>query len=305
MKINAIPVAATLLLCGVLAACGAEGVEPGRATPAGYWEGTVSMTETPMKDGNRTLTRSVEAEFWFAVTWDPVSGTGTLSGEAEATYDAVLKVENLPKVTAPAPGGATVKFEPTVGGKLTSDGRRKFPVVGVLMLDASGSGTLALAKAQSAEHARAGIPAPWDTPMEFTLSADPGVSGGISGRAGSLNYDTRTGALSGSTNFGGLENAGEEEAGAQGGVSQGVDTGLGGDLIVQKIPMAPFSPFRQAGGKVEKRLGGPYTASYEETGDGLSVKWSAKQMGGEQREAPRLTPEMQQQVDEMRRLLSR
>ena len=141
--------------------------------------------------------------------------------------------------------------------------------------------------------------------MEFTLRADPGVSGGISGKAGSLNYDSRTGALSGSANFGGLEKAGEEEAGKTGSMSQDVNTGLGGDLIVQKIPMAPFSPFRQAAGTVSKRLGGPYTASYEETGDGLSVKWSATQMGGEQREPPRITTEMQQQIDEMRRLLRR
>jgi hypothetical protein len=296
---------AAMLLFGGLGGCGEAGLEPVLATPAGYWEGTASMSETPMKDGNRTLTRSVEAEFWFAVTWDPVSKTGTVAGEAEAKYDAELRVENLPKVTVPGPHGASVKFEPSVGGKLEGDNRRKFPVVGVLVLDESGSGTLSLAKAQSPEHARAGVPSPWDAPMEFILRADPGVSGGISGRAGSVNYDTRTGALSGDTNFGGLENAGEEDAGAQGSVSHGVDTGRGGDLITQQIPMAPFSPFRQAGGKVEKRLGGPFTAAYTESADRLSVKWTAKQMGGEQREPPRITPEMQQQIDEMRRLLRR
>lgn len=273
----------------------------GKPTPAGYWEGTVSSKETPMKDGNKTLTRAVNAKFWFTVAWDPVAKTGTLSGEAEAKYDAELKVDNLPKVTVPAPGGATVKFEPSVGGKLTGENRRKFPVVGVLALDDSGSGTLVLAKGSSPEHERAGLPAPWDAPLEFTLRADPGVSGGISGRAGSLNYDTRSGRLSGSASVGGLS-GGRDNTGS---ASEGVNTGRGGDLIVQKIPMTPFTPFREAGGKVVKRLGGPYAASFEENGDKYSVKWNAKQMGGEQRDPPRLTPEMEQQIEELRRRLNR
>ena len=287
----------TLSLCvmSIFAGCG-------KPTPAGYWEGTVSSKETPMKDGNRTLTRSVDAEFWFTVAWDPVAKIGTISGEAQGKYDAELKVDNLPKVTVPAPGGATVKFEPSVGGKLTGENRRKFPVVGVLALDGSGSGTLVLAKASSPQHEGADVPAPWDAPMEFTLRADPGVSGGISGRAGSLNYDTRSGRLSGSANFGGLDQQGAKGTGS---TSQGVDTGRGGDLIVQKIPMTPFTPFREAGGKVVKRPGGPYTASFEENGDKYSVKWNAKQMGGEQREPPKLTPEMERQIEELRRSLNR
>lgn len=284
--------AAAALLVLIAGGCDQQ---QGAPTPAGYWEGTVSTKETPMKDGNKSLTRTVDAEFWFTVAWDPVAKTGTLSGEAEAKYDAELKVENLPKVTVPAPGGATVKFEPSVGGKLTGENRRKFPVVGVLALDDSGSGTLVLAKASSPEHARAGVPAPWDAPLEFTLRADPGVSGGISGKAGSLNYDRRSGKLGGSANFGGLDKGGK----GGGSMSQGVDTGRGGDLIVQKIPMTPFTPFREAGGKVVKRPGGPYAASFEENGDKYSVKWNAKQMGGEQREPLKLTPEMRQQVEKM------
>jgi len=43
----------------------------------------------------------------------------------------------------------------------------------------------------------------------------------------------------------------------------------------------------------------------ETNGDKHSVKWNAKQMGGEQREPPRITPEMQQQIDALRRLLRR
>ena len=299
MNIYLIPGAA--IVCGLLAGCGPGGVEQGRATPAGYWEGTVSTKETPMKDGNKTLTRTVDAEFWFTVAWDPVAKTGTLSGEAEAKYDAELKVENLPKVTVPAPGGATVKFEPSVGGKLTGENRRKFPVVGVLALDDAGSGTLVLAKVSSPQNARAAAPAPWDAPLEFTLRADPGVSGGISGKMGSLNYDTKSGQLGGSANFGALDKGGK----GGGSASQGVNTGAGGDLIVQKIPMTPFTPFREAGGKVVKRPGGPYAASFEEKTEKSSVKWSAKQAGGEQREAPRISPEMQKQIDELRRLLKR
>jgi len=30
---------AAIFVCGLLAGCGPGGVEPGRATPAGYWEG--------------------------------------------------------------------------------------------------------------------------------------------------------------------------------------------------------------------------------------------------------------------------
>ena len=91
----------------------------------------------------------------------------------------------------------------------------------------------------------------------------------------------------------------------QGSVSHGVDTGRGGDLIVKKIPMTPLTPFREGSGKVVKRPGGPYAASFEESNDKSSVKWNAKQMGGEQREAPRISPEMQQQIDELRRLMRR
>jgi hypothetical protein len=291
----------------VLAAPPASG-QANRATPGGYWEGTVSAREIPMKDANKTMTRSAEAEFWFTVTWDPKSRVGVVIGEAEAKYDAELKVENLPKVTVPAPGGATVKFEPSVGGKLTdTDNRRKFPIVGVITVDESGNGTLVLAKGdppkgtraqQLDQEAKGGGP---DAPMEFLLRADPGVSGGISGRAGSLNYDASTGKASGSANFGGLDKGGKGDSGS---LSQGASTGMGtGDVILKKIPMQPFSPFMAAGGTVVKRPGGPFAASFEDKSDKHTVKWTAKQMGGEQGGAPRITPEMQQQIDDMRRRL--
>ena len=76
-------------------------------------------------------------------------------------------------------------------------------------------------------------------------------------------------------------------------------------MIVQKIPMTPFSPFRDAGGQVVKRPGGPYAASFEEKTEKSSVKWNAKQAGGEQREAPRISPEMQKQIEELKRSLRR
>lgn len=265
--------------------------EQARATPGGYWEGTARARETPMKDPVRTLTRTAEVEFWFTVNWDARRNQGTVSGEAEAKYDAELKVDNLPKVTVPTPSGS-VKFEPSVGGKLTdTDNRRKFPIIGVLSVDPStGTGTLHLQKVNAPAGTRreqldreAGGSRNFDAPMEFTMRADPGVSGTIGGAAGSL-------SLSSSGRVG-VESMG---AGASAG---------GGNVIVKKIPMTPFSPFTSAPGKVEKRAGGPYAASFEDKGEKHAFKWSAKQVGGEQREPPKLTPEAQRQIDALIRRL--
>ena len=197
---------ALALACAGLVGCGEssrppEGVTMGAATPAGYWEGTVSCSETPMQDHARTLTRKVDAEVWFTVRWDPTTRTGVAVGEANAVYDATLTVKNLPKVTAPVPGG-NVKFEPEVGGTLTqTDNKRRFPVVGVLSLDpATGRGQLWLAKggqtdtrseSERNDDTARGVSGP-DASMEFTLRADPGVSGGLSGDAGSIAYDGNT-----------------------------------------------------------------------------------------------------------------
>ena len=287
----AMVLAASLLLAGA----GESAAQPGRPTPAGYWEATVSTREVPMKDPNKSLTRSVEAEFWFTVKWDAQRNVGYVSGEPDAKYEAELKVDNLPKVTAPVPGGGNIKFEPSVGGKLTdTDNRRKFGIVGVLEVDlATARGTLVLQKAnpppqgsrrEQLDNEARGARGP-DAPMEFTMRADPGVSGGIGGSAGSINYDK--GRISGGA----------------GGMEQGVDTGASTAVIVKKIPMTPFTPFRDAPGKVEKRPSGPFVASYEERSDRLSIRWSAKQMGGEQREPSSITPEMMQQIEELLRLL--
>ena len=275
------------LLCGLACACS----EQGRPTPGGYWEGTARAHEIPMKDTVRTLTRSADAEFWFTVNWDAARNVGTVSGEAEAKYDSELKVENLPKITVPTPGGS-VKFEPSVGGKLTdTDNRRRFPIVGVLRVDpSSGNGTLVLQKVDAPRGTQreqadreAGGSKNYDAPMEFTMRADPGVSGGLGGAAGGVSISSSGKATAGA--FGAEASAG------------------GGNVIVKKIPMAPFSPFSDAAGKVEKRPGGPFAASFEEKTDKLTLKWSAKQVGGEKREAPKMTPDMQRQIDALIRRL--
>jgi hypothetical protein len=287
----ALLLAATALLAG----CGDSppaGSAPtfGAATPAGYWEGKVSCDETPMQDHARKLTRRCDAEIWFTVRWDPATNSGVAFGEAQAVYDSVLTVKNLPKVTAPVPGGS-VQFEPEVGGTLTqSDNKRRYPIAGALTWDAaSGRGTLLLTKAanpdtrteaQRLDDEARGVGGP-DAFMEFTLRADPGVSGGLSGAAGGITYDGgRVGVESG-------------------GAEVGADVGAPSGVIVQKIPMKPFNPFPDKPGSVEKRAGGPFAASYEERGEKLTILWSAKQVGGESREFPRLTPEQQTQLDEL------
>lgn len=265
-----------------------------KPTPAGYWEGKVTSSEVPMKDQFRTLTRGVNAEFWFVVDWSKDEHIGIVTGEAEADYDCVLKVENLPKITAPVPGGS-VKFEPEVGGKLDDmDRHRRFPIVGVLTLQGD-TGTLVLQKvdvedkrtdAQKKDDQASGKPGP-DQPMQFTIRADPGVSGGFEGSAGSVKYSN-----------------GKVTAGTAGGgeFSKNVnppDT----DLTVIQIPMTPFSPFNDSPAKVDKRTGGPYEATFEEKGKNYSIVWSAKQMGGEQHEAPQITPEMKKQIEDLKKLL--
>lgn len=278
------------LLALLASGCGsASGAPP---TPAGYWEGTVTTKEVPKKTPNMTMTREVEADFWFTVEWDKTRNLGIVSGEAEATYDAELKVDNLPKVTAPVPGGS-VKFEPNVGGKLTdTDNRRKFPIVGVLSVNPeTGKGSLILQKGavidtrseqERLDDEAKGKQGPEAT-MEFTLRADPGVSGGLSGAAGSVNASA-DGTVTASA--GGLE----QSANVGGG---------GGNVIVKKIPMKPFDPFTSTPGKVEKRRGGPFAASFEEKGDSYSVKWTAKQMGGEASEVAELTPELREQIERL------
>ena len=53
-------------------------------------------------------------------------------------------------------------------------------------------------------------------------------------------------------------------------------------------------------GKVEKRPNGPYAASFDARGNNWSIEWSARQMGGEQREV-KITPEMREALDKLRR----
>jgi len=288
---RALSIACASLLCPGL--CAAQGA----STPGGYWEGTSHNHEVKMKDTVRTLTRTVDADFWFTVKWDGRRNMGTLTGEADAKYDSELKVDNLPKVTVPAPGG-TVKFEPSVGGKLGGDNRRRFPIIGVLRVDpASGTGTLFLQKVNAPAGTpsrqldrEAGGSAGFDAPMEFVLRGDPGVSGAMGGMAGSGVSVSNSGTVSADSGMG---------------PSASANVGKGVAVTVVKIPMAPFSPFTSQPGKVSRRTGGgPYTAAFEELSDKYTTRWTAKQAGGG-RESAALTPDAQRQLDELSRRVER
>lgn len=145
-----------LLVASAVAGCSVA--EP--QSRAGYWEGSGKSKEIMMDDTYRNLTRSSDYTFWFNL-----SESGNAVGEIELDYDAVLKVENLPQVTVPIPGG-NFSLAPEVGGKVTDlDPRRRFPLIGVLTGDEL---TLGLATAQD------------DRPkLEFTLRGDPKVSAGM------------------------------------------------------------------------------------------------------------------------------
>ncbi len=286
---------ALFIACGLAFGTGLCAAQ-GTSTPGGYWEGTSRNHEIPMKDPVRTLTRTVDADFWFTVRWDTRRNMGSLTGEADAKYASELKLENLPKVTVPVPGG-TVKFEPSVGGKLGDDNRRRFPIIGVLRVDpASGAGTLFLQKVNAPAGTRsqqldreAGGSAGFDTPMEFVLRGDPGVSGAMGGMGGSGVSVSNSGTVSADSGMG---------------QSASANLGKGVAVTVVKIPMAPFSPFTSQPGVVSKRTGGPYTALFEERSDKYTTQWTAKQVRGE-REAAALTPHAQRQLDELMRRVER
>lgn len=241
------------LVAAAIAGCsGGEPVpsaEEGSATPSGYWEGDGTAMEKPMNDAVRTLTRTAEFEFWFALDAD---GNGV--GEIELKYDAELIVMGLPNVTVPAPGGASISFQPTVGGKMTDlDPTRTFPLVGVLDGEKL---TLTIA-----------IPEEKRETLDFTIRADAGVSGGV----------------------------------GVGGVGVGMSAG-DVQLTVIEIDMTPFSPF---GGpaQIEKRAGGPYAARFEDKGEDYAIEWSARQIGGEQRQKLEMTPEMELELRRLRERL--
>ncbi len=130
----------------------------GKATPTGYWEGKGKSSEIKLKDNYRQLTRSADYEFWFVL-----DEQGNATGEIDLTYDAVLKVENLPSFSA-----AGVSLKPDVGGKITDlNPKRHFPLVGYY-----DGKKLAL---------EIGQPEPARPKLEFTIRADPGVSAGLAG----------------------------------------------------------------------------------------------------------------------------
>lgn len=230
-----------LALILLMACSRPEGVDV-RSTWAGYWEGKGMSRETPMKDQFRTLTRDSDFEFWFTVDRD-----GQAAGEIEIKYDSVLKVQNLPSVKV-----GVASFSPEVGGKITDlNPKRRFPLIGF-----TDGEKLALEIA---------TPEDQRPTLEFTMRADPGVSGTMGG------VTMRGGAV-----------------------------GMG-SMEVMTIPMKPFSPFRGTA-PVTKRPGGPFAASFEERGQNFAIEWSARQAGGEQREVT-LTPEMEAALRELRQRL--
>ena len=92
-----------------------------------------------MKDHVRTLTRTATPSSGFTVAWDARSAASALSGEAEAKYDAELKVDNLRRYV-PTPGAGHSRAQR--GASYRRRHRRRFPIVGVLALDAGVGGTL-------------------------------------------------------------------------------------------------------------------------------------------------------------------
>jgi hypothetical protein len=122
------------------------------------WVGEGSISETPLKDDHRELTRAADFEFTFDI--DP---EGNVVGEIRLSYEAKLTVEDLPSASV---GIAT--FDPEVGGEITDPNpTRTFPLTGSLRDDFL---TLEIA-----------TPVESRPTIEFTILADPGVSAGLSG----------------------------------------------------------------------------------------------------------------------------
>jgi hypothetical protein len=122
------------------------------------WEGKGSISETPLKDDHRELTRA--ADFGFTFDIDP---EGNVVGEIRLTYKAKLTVEDLPSASV-----GSAKFDPEVGGAITDPNpTRTFPLTGSLR---DGFLTLEIA-----------TPVESRPTIEFTILADPGVSAGLGG----------------------------------------------------------------------------------------------------------------------------
>ncbi len=235
----------TLLFLVLLSGCSET------SQPYGYWEGKGTATEMPMNDAVRKLTRQATYEFWFTL-----SESGDAVGEIELKYDAELVVVGLPSVSAPAGSFGSISFKPEVGGTMTDlDPTRKFPLVGVY-----DEGVLVLEIA---------TPEADRPPLEFTIRADAGISGGVS--VGPVGVDD---AVSGNA-----------------------------EIYIEKIEMTPFSPF-DAGAPVEQRASGPYAVSYESKGENFSIEWSAVQRNQEQRQFE-LSPELELELRRLREQFSR
>ena len=120
------------------------------------WRGSGNISEAPLDDGNRRLTRSAHFDFHFTLDAD-MKATGTIT----LTYDSLLTVANLPQV-----GVGIASFRPNVGGRITDPNPvRSFPLTGELT-----------AEGLDLEIATLAADRP---PIEFTIRADPGVSAGL------------------------------------------------------------------------------------------------------------------------------
>jgi hypothetical protein len=120
------------------------------------WRGSGTVTETPLQDDYRTLTRSAEFDFTFDVDDD-----GNVNGSITLTYAALLTVEDLPAADVGIAG-----FDPEVGGTITDpDPTPTFPLTGRLDGDEL---TLEIATPEEERE-----------PIEFTILGDPGVSTGL------------------------------------------------------------------------------------------------------------------------------
>lgn len=178
-----------------------------RPTMTGYWEGSGSAVEVPMKDNFKELRRSADFKFWFVM-----DAQGSARGEIELVYDAELKVENLPQMDL-----GWISFRPQVGGKLTDlDPRRRFPLVGVRNGDAL---TLQIVTADADRK-----------PLEFTMRSTPGV--GVRFGAGLGGAAAVTGPAGG---------AGEAEK-----IPMTPFTPFSGPAKIEKRPNGPFAATYEA-----------------------------------------------------------
>lgn len=128
--------------------------------PYGRWEGWAYISETPMKDEHRNLTRESKARLTFDVLPNDV-----VSGTIAVTYDAKLYIKGLPQRDV-----GLFAFAPNVGGKVVDPSpTRTFRLFGQVYPKPRHEMSLSVAL-------------PLDTkPITFLLAAGAGVSAPLLG----------------------------------------------------------------------------------------------------------------------------